>query len=99
MPIDPLSYPEMVLLVERARAVVTDSGGLQKEAYVLGVPCTTLRTETEWVETLSEGWNVLMPAVDGLDEVVLRRLPEAERSPHYGDGRAAARVVAALQRP
>ncbi len=56
---DPVSYFEMVALVRHARVVCTDSGGLQKEAFALSVPCVTLREETEWVETLENGWNVL----------------------------------------
>jgi UDP-N-acetylglucosamine 2-epimerase (non-hydrolysing) len=95
--IDPLSYPQMVLLASQARAVVTDSGGLQKEAYVLGVPCTTLRTETEWVETLGDGWNVLAPDAAGLDTVAVRERPSSARLPYYGKGRAADEVVAALR--
>lgn len=94
--IDPLSYPRMVLLTSRARAVVTDSGGLQKEAYVLGVPCTTLRTETEWVETLGDGWNVLMPDAQNLGAVAVRERPMLAREPYFGSGRAAEAVVAAL---
>ena len=97
VPIAPLSYPDMVLLVSRSRAVVTDSGGLQKEAYVLGAPCTTLRTETEWVETLTDGWNVLVPDAESLSTVALRGKPSAARPPHYGTGRAAAEVIAALR--
>src|SRR5699024_7757033 len=54
---EPVAYPELVGAVQHAAAVVTDSGGLQKEAYLLGTPCTTVRSETEWVETLEGGWN------------------------------------------
>lgn len=95
--IDPLSYPEMVLLVSRAHAVVTDSGGLQKEAYVLGVPCTTMRRETEWVETLTDGWNVLAPDGGSLEEAVLRHVPEGTRVPFLGVGDAAQSVVRELR--
>jgi len=97
LPIDPLPYPGMVLLVSRARAVVTDSGGLQKEAYVLGVPCTTLRSETEWVETLNNDWNVLAPKGAKLITVALRVAPVQPRTPYFGTGDAAgvvAKVVA-----
>lgn len=97
VPIEPLAYPDMILLVSRARSIVTDSGGLQKEAYVLGVPCTTLRRETEWVETLTEGWNVLCPDVHSLGTVTLRDVPTDARPPYYGAGRAAAEVVSALR--
>jgi UDP-N-acetylglucosamine 2-epimerase (non-hydrolysing) len=92
----PLAYPEMVAAVTAARAVVTDSGGLQKEAYLLGTPCTTLRTETEWPETIEDGWNALLPGLQGLGEVALRPVPQAERGSPYGDGRAAHLVVEVL---
>jgi len=92
----PLGYLDFTALLLRARAVLTDSGGVQKEAYLAGVPCVTLRETTEWVETLGAGWNVLV----GLDaDAALRALqtaPPDERPQLYGDGRAGERVVAAL---
>lgn len=60
--VEPMGHRELLSLVRTARAVITDSGGIQKEAYWLGVPCITLRAETEWVETVEEGWNVLVDA-------------------------------------
>lgn len=93
---EPLAYPQMVAAVLGSAGVVTDSGGLQKEAYLLGRTCTTLRTETEWVETLEDAWNVLADDLTGLDAVVRRPVPTGPQGTPYGDGHAATRVVAAL---
>lgn len=94
---EPLAYPQLVAAAQRARAVVTDSGGLQKEAYLLGTPCTTVRTETEWVETLNNRWNVLVSDPADITAAVMRDQPTAERPEYYGDGHAAERVVALLK--
>lgn len=87
--VDPLGYPDMINAIVHADGVVTDSGGVQKEAYLLETPCTTLRTETEWVETLERGWNVLDPDFSRVAELALRGAPATERSEPYGDGHAA----------
>ncbi|MDR2348176.1 MAG: UDP-N-acetyl glucosamine 2-epimerase [Bifidobacteriaceae bacterium] len=94
--VEPLAYHEVVAAVIDSAAVVTDSGGLQKEAYLLGRPCTTLRAETEWVETLAGGWNALAPEPAAIAAAVARPHPTSPRGQPYGDGQAARRVAAAL---
>jgi UDP-GlcNAc3NAcA epimerase len=95
--LEPLGYVDMAALASQARVIVTDSGGLQKEAYWYGVPCVTARPSTEWVDTVEAGANVLVDddpeALAGA--VAAARMPE-ERPPLYGDGHASERVAAAL---
>lgn len=93
---DPLPYMEMAGLVARAAMVFTDSGGLQKEAFVLKVPCVTLREETEWGETLEDGWNVLAGTDAHRIVQASRRMTPVRQGRPYGDGNAAARIVDAL---
>jgi UDP-GlcNAc3NAcA epimerase len=92
----PLGPLEFTALLVGARAVLTDSGGVQKEAYLAGVPCVTLRDSTEWVETVDAGWNVLVDLDAQAALAAIERRPPDERPELYGDGRAGARVVAAL---
>lgn len=93
---DPLPYPELVSAVSRSAGVVTDSGGLQKEAFLLRVPTTTVRPETEWVETVDLGWNVLANDVDRIAEAVTRSAPAPTDATPYGNGDAAHAVADAL---
>lgn len=95
--IDPLGYLEFAALASQARVILTDSGGLQKEAYWYGVPCVTVRPSTEWVDTVEAGANTL---VDAEPEAILRavgaaRFP-ANAPPLYGDGHASDRIAKSL---
>ena len=97
MAVDPVGYIDMLVLEKNARCVLTDSGGVQKEAYLLAVPCVTLREETEWPETLDNGWNVL--AGTDPERIVAaagRPAPKGEPTRCFGDGHAAERIVKAL---
>jgi UDP-GlcNAc3NAcA epimerase len=92
----PLGYLELTALLCNASAVMTDSGGLQKEAYLAGVRCITLRASTEWVETVEQRWNVLVDLDAGAALRALGTAPPQARPPLYGDGHAGARVRDAL---
>jgi len=95
--IEPVSYLDMLMLEKNARMILTDSGGVQKEAYILGVPCVTLREETEWVETVEAGWNILVGANrERIVEAVRNFQPTGERLPLFGDGNASRRIVEIL---
>ncbi len=95
--IEPVGYLDMLLLERQARLILTDSGGVQKEAYFFAVPCLTLRRETEWVETVDTGWNRLV----GNDLALIAQLahdpkPTGSPLPLFGDGHAADRIAALL---
>ena len=92
----PLGYMEFSALACQARAIVTDSGGVQKEAYLAGVPCVTLRANTEWVETVQSGWNTLVDLDIPAALAALEVVPPSEHPELYGDGHAAERCVEAI---
>ena len=96
--VNPVPYPEMLVLERSSRAILTDSGGVQKEAYFWGVPCLTLRRETEWVETIEAGCNRLVGTDRWAILKAVRSWKPLRVSPDglFGDGRAAERVVAIL---
>ena len=92
--ISPIGYLDMLILEQNAKAILTDSGGMQKEAYFFGVPCVTMRTETEWVETVETGWNVVVGAdrkkiVEAVGSFKIDKL----RPELYGNGRAAEKII------
>jgi UDP-GlcNAc3NAcA epimerase len=98
--IKPVGYLLMLFLISNSYMVVTDSGGLQKEAFFLNIPCTTLREQTEWLETLENGWNVLSP-INDVDEIVrniTRDLTSLQYSQPqlFGDGHAAEHICQAI---
>jgi UDP-GlcNAc3NAcA epimerase len=95
--IDPVGYLEMLILEEAAAAIVTDSGGVQKEAYFAGRPCITLRDRTEWTETVDAGWNRLVGTdPEAIAEAMRSFRPQGDRPELFGDGHAAERVVECL---
>jgi UDP-N-acetylglucosamine 2-epimerase len=97
--IEPVGYLEMLFLEHKARAILTDSGGVQKEAYLLAVPCCTIRDQTEWIETVTSGWNRLVPAQVMAIQQALSTLvlPNTPRPLYYGDGMSAYRIAQLLK--
>jgi UDP-N-acetylglucosamine 2-epimerase len=95
--IEPVSYIDMIVLEKNAKKILTDSGGVQKEAYFYQVPCITLRNETEWVETVADGWNCLVGAdVEKILIAINEFSPVGEQQGHYGDGKASEKLVEVL---
>ena len=95
--IEPVGHFDMLTLQENANCILTDSGGVQKEAYLVGVRCITLRDETEWVETVNAGWNILAGVdVKKILDSFESWFPQAERKPLYGDGHAAEQICKIL---
>ncbi len=97
--IDPLGYLDMVMLEKNAELIVTDSGGVQKEAYFYGVPCLTLRDETEWTELVELGWNKLVsPSNDIKEFLSIKHHPGKTHPDIYGDGNAGAAIIQQLEK-
>lgn len=91
--IQPVGYVDFIRLLQDASKMVTDSGGAQKEAYLLSVPCVTIRKNTEWVETVETGWNVLTDTVtDKIVEAAISWKPHGRPQPVFGDGTASAKI-------
>tara|TARA_Y100000310_G_scaffold260600_1_gene269591 strand:- start:372 stop:1430 length:1059 start_codon:yes stop_codon:yes gene_type:complete len=96
--INPVSYLEMIALIKNAKKILTDSGGLQKEAFFLGVPCITLRENTEWIETIENGWNILVGANRSKILKAIKTFnPSKKRGTHYGCGKAAKKISNIIQ--
>lgn len=97
--VEPVSYLDMLMLEQHARLILTDSGGVQKEAYFFAVPCVTLRPETEWVETVNAGWNVVVEA--DRERIVWAAIgrvwPDGTPPLAFGDGRAGEKMVRLLE--
>ena len=97
--IDPVGYLDMIRLEKNAQKIITDSGGIQKEAYFYRVPCITVRPQTEWVETVQEGWNVLVPPEESIIAETLRSFnPDSPIHHLFGDGHASEKIVRDLQK-
>ncbi len=98
MIIDPIGYLDMLMLEQNARMILTDSGGMQKEAYFFKVPCLTLRSETEWVETISSGWNQLVGCDPNKISQALTHFepPKNDPQPVFGDGKASEKITRLL---
>ena len=97
--IEPVGYIEMLALEKNARLILTDSGGIQKEGFLLGVPVVTLRNETEWVETVKDGWNRLVGADESkIISAIKNFRPKGKRRNHFGNGDASKKIVQSIER-
>ena len=97
--IDPVDYLDFLALLMNASKVVTDSGGVQKEAYFFGIPCVTLRDETEWLETVEDGWNAVVGTeTEDILDAIANFNPEGIKSKSFGDGHAAEKIARVLDR-
>lgn len=95
--IEPVGYLDMINLEIHAEKIVTDSGGVQKEAFFMGKPCITMRDETEWVETVESGWNIIVGTDKGkILDGITNFTPKTERSPIFGNGTAAKEILKIL---
>ncbi len=96
--IEPLGYLDMLIMEQNAECILTDSGGIQKEAYLVGTRCITLRDETEWVETIRAGWNCLTGADSSKIAARFNDFkPQGSRPDIYGDGHAADKIIEILK--
>jgi len=98
--VEPVDYLTMLYLTKNSKKVITDSGGLQKECYILDVPCITVREQTEWVETLNNGYNVLSsPNYEELyNKIVSAKIKDENKTNYYGDGRASEKIATILEK-
>ena len=96
--IEPLGYLDFISLQKHSEKIITDSGGIQKEAYLNGIPCITIRPETEWIETVKAGWNVLVgDKKDQLIENCLHFKPSHNRPRYFGDGDSSKKIISILE--
>ncbi|MCY6353883.1 non-hydrolyzing UDP-N-acetylglucosamine 2-epimerase [Clostridium sp. ZS2-4] len=97
--IEPVGYLDMVMLEANSKKIVSDSGGVQKEAFFLDVPCVTLRDETEWIETVENGWNIIVGADKGkIKKAVLEFEPNKTKINSFGDGKAAEKIIEIIEK-
>jgi len=98
--IEPVGYLDMLMLEQNSRLILTDSGGVQKEAFFFGVPCITLRPETEWVETINAGWNRLVAPNSSsiIGAIGAHNWPQSKPAKLFGDGKASQKIVEIIEK-